>query len=133
MARCQAVYNAAMSDLWGFVRLTEAEFQYFAKRLARLAMPEQVLLAEVDGRAVGFSITLPDINEAIRPLNGRLTRFGLPVGLLRFAAPQAARQDRADGRARRAQRVSPPRHRRAADPPHARLRQERASATPGRN
>ena len=43
-----------------------------------------MLLAEVDGRVVGFSITLPDINEAIRPLNGRLTRFGLPIGLLRF-------------------------------------------------
>ena len=50
----------------------------------KLAMADQVLLAEVDGRPVGFSITLPDINEAIRPLNGRLTRFGLPLGLLRF-------------------------------------------------
>ena len=43
-----------------------------------------MLLAEVDGQVVGFSITLPDMNEAIRPLNGRLTRFGLPLGLLRF-------------------------------------------------
>jgi GNAT superfamily N-acetyltransferase len=84
VARCQAIYNDSMNDLWGFARLTEAEFQYLAKRLAGLAMSEQVLLAEVRGRAVGFSITLPDINEAIRPLNGRLTSFGLPVGLLRF-------------------------------------------------
>ncbi len=82
--RCQTVYNAAMGDLWGFVKLTEAEFQYFAQRLAQLALAEQVLLAEVEGRTVGFSITLPDINEAIRPLNGRLTRFGLPLGLLKF-------------------------------------------------
>ena len=44
-------------------------------------MADQVLLAEIGGRPVGFSITLPDINEAIRPLDGRLTRFGLPLGL----------------------------------------------------
>ncbi len=84
VARCQTVYNAAMGELWGFAKLTEAEFQYLARRLKQLAMAEQVLLAEVDGRTVGFSITLPDINEAIRPLNGRLTRFGLPLGLLQF-------------------------------------------------
>jgi GNAT superfamily N-acetyltransferase len=84
VARCREIYNAAMSDLWGFVRLTEAEFQYFARQLARMAMAEQVLLAEVGDRPVGFSITLPDINEAIRPLNGRLTRFGLPLGALRL-------------------------------------------------
>ena len=37
-----------------------------------------------DGRAIGFSITLPDVNEAIRPLNGRLTRFGLPLGAIKL-------------------------------------------------
>jgi GNAT superfamily N-acetyltransferase len=84
VARCQEVYNAAMVDLWGFVKLTTAEFEYFAKQLAKLAIDKQVLLAEVKGRTIGFSITLPDINEAIRPLNGRLTRFGLPLGLARF-------------------------------------------------
>jgi len=41
-------------------------------------------LAEVEGQVVGFSITLPDMNEAIRPLNGRLTQFGLPLGLWRL-------------------------------------------------
>lgn len=82
--RCQEVYNAAMSELWGFVKLTDAEFQYFAGQLKQLAIAEQVLLAEIDGRPVGFSITLPDINEAIRPLNGRLTSFGIPLGLVRF-------------------------------------------------
>lgn len=82
--RCQSIYNAAMKDLWGFVKLTEAEFQFFAKQLSELAIAEQVLLAEIDGKVVGLSITLPDINEAIRPLNGRLTKFGLPIGLLKF-------------------------------------------------
>ena len=115
----------SMRDLWGFVKLTDAEFHYLAKRLAKLAVAEQVLLAEVDGQPVGFSITLPDINEAIRPLNGRLTSFGLPMGLLRFL-----RRKRHIKTARMVvldvlEGVSPPRHRRTADPPHARLRQER--------
>ncbi len=82
--RCQGVYNAAMHDLWGFVKLSKAEFEYMAGQLKKMALADQVLLAEIEGRAVGFSITLPDINEAIRPLNGRLTRFGLPLGALKF-------------------------------------------------
>ncbi|MBN2022777.1 MAG: GNAT family N-acetyltransferase [Pirellulales bacterium] len=82
--RCRTVYNGARTENWGFVKLTDAEFRYFARQLARLALPELVLLAEVDGQPVGFSITLPDINEAIAPLNGRLTTWGLPIGLARF-------------------------------------------------
>jgi GNAT superfamily N-acetyltransferase len=82
--RCTEVYNAAMDDNWGFVPLTDAEFRYMAKQLRRLAIADMVLLAEIDGRPVGLSATVPDVNEAIGPLNGRLTRFGLPIGLLRF-------------------------------------------------
>ncbi|MBN1910421.1 MAG: GNAT family N-acetyltransferase [Pirellulales bacterium] len=82
--RCRAVYNTARTKSWGFSQLTDDEFKYFAKQLARLAIPELVLLAEVDDKPVGFSITLPDVNEAIAPLGGRLTTLGLPIGLLRF-------------------------------------------------
>lgn len=84
LQRCRNVYNDTRAGGWGFVRLTEAEFRYFAKRIAEIAVADQVLLAEVDGRPVGFSVTLPDVNEAIRPLNGRLSRFGLPIGLVRL-------------------------------------------------
>ncbi len=84
LERCREVYNGAMSDHWGFVKLTETEFEHIGRQLKQLAIAEQVLLAEVEGKAVGFSITLPDIHEAIRPLEGRLTRFGLPLGLARF-------------------------------------------------
>ena len=85
VARCREVYNAAMRDLWGFVKLTDAEFHYLAERLRKIAQAEQVLLAEVDGKPVGFSVTLPDIHEAIRPLNGRLTTWGMPLGLWRLS------------------------------------------------
>jgi len=82
--RCKDVYDQGHQTNWGIVRLTDAEFQYFARRLAKVGIAEQVLLAEVDGRPVGFSVTIPDLNEAIRPLNGRLTTFGLPIGLVRL-------------------------------------------------
>jgi len=82
--RCKEVYNGSIGENWGFVKLTDAEFHYLAKRMAQMADPRQVLLAEINGNTVGFSITLPDINEAIRPLNGRLTTFGLPIGLVRL-------------------------------------------------
>ncbi len=83
--RCQQVYHGTQKDSWAYTRLTEAEFQYMARRMAQFGISDQVLLAEVEGMPVGFSITLPDINEAIRPLNGRLARFGLPIGALRLA------------------------------------------------
>ena len=83
--RCRAVYNQAGSAIWGFVGLSDAEFRYAARRLLRIAIPQLVLLAELDGQPVGFSVTLPDLNEAIRPLGGRLSRFGLPIGALRLA------------------------------------------------
>lgn len=82
--RCRSVYNASRTANWGFSQLTQEEFDHMAKMLARLAVPELTLLAEIDDKPVGFSITMPDVNEAIRPLKGRLTTFGLPIGLLRF-------------------------------------------------
>ena len=82
--RCSTVYNGAMQRNWGFVSLSEAEFRYMAGRLKELAEPRMVLLAEVDGYPVGFSITLPDMNEAVRPLNGRLFPYGLPTNVVRF-------------------------------------------------
>ena len=82
--RCNAVYNGSMERNWGFVSLTEAEFRFMALRLKEMAEPRMVLLAEVDGWPVGFSITLPDLNEAARPLNGRLFPYGLPFNLVRF-------------------------------------------------
>lgn len=82
--RCKQVYNAAWERNWGFVKMSDAEFAYLAKHLRQLALPELLLLAEIDGRPVGFSMTLPDLNEAIRPLDGRLFRCGLPIGLVRL-------------------------------------------------
>jgi GNAT superfamily N-acetyltransferase len=83
--RCRDIYNASMRDHWGFVHLTEEEFLAYAKQISRIAQEDQVLIAEVDGKPVGVSVTLPDINEAIKPLNGRTTTWGLPIGWLKLA------------------------------------------------
>jgi len=84
VVRCKEIFNESMSRNWGFVPLSDAEFRYFAKRLSKLTKPDLVLLAEVGGRPVGFSITVPDMNEATGPLNGRLTNYGLPINLIRM-------------------------------------------------
>src|SRR5205085_10508860 len=41
-------------------------------------------IAEVNGEEAGFIIALPDINVALQKINGRLTCFGLPIGLIRL-------------------------------------------------
>ncbi|MDO4585936.1 MAG: GNAT family N-acetyltransferase [Planctomycetia bacterium] len=83
---CMKVYDHARKNWWwACVSLTKAEIKYYAHLLKMIVYPELVLLAEIDGQTIGFSITIPDINEAIAPLNGRLSWFGIPyLGLLRL-------------------------------------------------
>ncbi len=78
------IYNAAWEKNWGFVPMTDAEFDLMGKELKLVLKPELVLFAEVEGKPVGFCITVPDANSAIRKANGRLTTFGLPIGLAKL-------------------------------------------------
>jgi GNAT superfamily N-acetyltransferase len=84
VARVKAMYNKAWQDNWGFVPMTEHEFDHLARDLKQMVRSELVLLAEVKGEPVGFSLTLPDANEALKAANGRLTTFGLPIGLAKL-------------------------------------------------
>ena len=81
LQRLQTIFNEAWKDNWGGVPMTAAEFGYMAHELMQIARPELMLISEVEGRAVGFSLSLPDLNEALRGGDGRLFRYGLPVGL----------------------------------------------------
>lgn len=85
IARCKQIYHQSLEQNWGFVKMSDAEFDHLAQNLKWLAAPELALIAEVEGKPVGVSITLPNINEAIQPLKGRLMNGGLPVGLIRLA------------------------------------------------
>ncbi len=82
--RIKDIYNAAWEKNWGFVPMTEAEFDHMAKEMKAIVKPELLLIAEVKGEPVAFSMTLPDGNEAIKAANGRLTTFGLPIGLVKL-------------------------------------------------
>jgi len=84
VARVKAMYNAAWEKNWGFVPMTEHEFDHLARDLKQMVRPELALVAEVKGQPVGFALTVPDANEAIKAANGRLTTFGLPIGLARL-------------------------------------------------
>lgn len=82
--RIKEVYNAAWEKNWGFVPFTDAEFDHVAKDMRTFVRPELLLIAEVQGEPVAFSMTVPDLNQALAHVGGRLTTFGLPIGLAKL-------------------------------------------------
>jgi len=82
--RLSSVFNEAWKNNWGFVPFTEAEAEHMAKEMRPILDPRMTLIAEVDNAPVAFVICVPDINVALKHLNGRLTRFGLPIGLIKL-------------------------------------------------
>jgi GNAT superfamily N-acetyltransferase len=81
VARIKGIYNSAWERNWGFVPMSDAEFDRLARDLRPILRPELCLIAEDQGEPVAFSLTVPDVNQALRHAGGRLTRFGLPLGL----------------------------------------------------
>ncbi len=71
-----AIFNDAWQDNWGFVPLTEVETDHLAKSLKPLLDPRATSIVELRGEPVGFLIALPNLNEAIRDLRGKLLPFG---------------------------------------------------------
>jgi GNAT superfamily N-acetyltransferase len=82
--RIKEIYNSAWEKNWGFVPMTEHEFDHLAQEMRAIIRPELLLIAEVQGEPVAFSMTIPDANPAIKAANGRLTTFGLPIGLAKM-------------------------------------------------
>ncbi|WP_337847455.1 N-acetyltransferase [Sphingomonas sp.] len=70
------ILNDAWSDNWGFVPLTQPEIDDVGKKLKPIVFEQLIRIAELDGEPVAFMITLPDLNEAIAPLQGNLLPFG---------------------------------------------------------
>lgn len=70
------ILNDAWSDNWGFVPLTDAEIAYAGKKLKPIVFEGLIRIAEVEGEPVAFMMTLPDLNEALMGLNGKLFPFG---------------------------------------------------------
>jgi GNAT superfamily N-acetyltransferase len=82
--RLRQIYNQAWKNNWGFVPFTEAEIEFMTHELKQLVLPEFTLIAEVGDEPAGFILCVPDINVALRRINGKLTTFGLPIGLLKL-------------------------------------------------
>lgn len=75
-----SMYRAAWAENWSFVPPTDAEIRQLAADLRPIVEPDLVLFAEMHGRPVGCSVAIPDVNQVLRRMNGRL----LPFGLLHF-------------------------------------------------
>jgi len=84
--RVKEIYNAMLKPGWGFRPLTDSEFDEGVNRLRPLLMlrREMCLMAESAGEPVAYCITMPDINQALQAAGGHLSRFGLPIGLLKL-------------------------------------------------
>jgi GNAT superfamily N-acetyltransferase len=74
------IYNSAWSHNWGFVPMTDEEIESMAKRLKPLIVPELLIMAEVDGDPAGFFMAVPDYNQVLCKINGKLG----PIGLAKF-------------------------------------------------
>jgi len=77
LAVMQAVYKAAWIDNWGFVPPTDAEIRQLALDLKPILDPALVLFAEIEDRTVGCAVAIPDVNQVLKRMRGRLLPFGL--------------------------------------------------------
>jgi hypothetical protein len=85
------ILNEAWSNNWGYVPLTEAEIAYAGKKLKPIIYNELVRVAEIDGEPVAFMLTIPDINELTKDLNGELFPFNFIKLLWRLRKPRVRR------------------------------------------
>lgn len=80
----QELYNKIWEKNWGFVPMTDAEFQYQVKKLKDIVWPDFVVFAEVDGKAIGFNLVVPDVNQALIKMDGELFKWSDPFALVKF-------------------------------------------------
>ncbi len=91
------IFNDAWRDNWGFVPATDAEARKMASDMKLVIHPKLSLLVEIDGEPAAVALALPNLNEAIRDLDGKLFPAGVPIGLakllwrLKVQGPRSAR------------------------------------------
>ena len=82
------ILNDAWSDNWGFVPFTETEIAHTGKKLKPLVREDLIMIAELEGRPVAFMMTLPDLNEPLKAIGGKLFPFGWVKLLLWLRNPR---------------------------------------------
>jgi GNAT superfamily N-acetyltransferase len=81
VALIKELYNAAWEKNWGFVPMSDAEFDALAGELKDLVHPDLIRIASIDDEPVGFILTVPDWNPVLRDIGGSLWRH--PIKLIR--------------------------------------------------
>jgi len=71
------IYTEAWEENWGAVAMTRKEFDYLVAQFKGAGDPDLFLIATVGGEMAGFSLSLPDFNQVLIRLNGRLFPFGI--------------------------------------------------------
>jgi hypothetical protein len=74
------VYNTAWKDNWGFVPYSDSDLKHLAEEMQLVFDRNWFMVAQKDGETIGIAITLPDVNQALKRMNGRL----LPLGWWHF-------------------------------------------------
>lgn len=70
------IFNDAWSDNWSFVPMTDKEISALANTLKMLVKERAVAIAFDRGEPAAMAVSLPNVNELIRDLDGRLLPFG---------------------------------------------------------
>ena len=75
IATVHHLFSSAWEKNWGFNPISAREFEWMCEDFAAIAIPDLIVFMQVDGRDVGFVLTLPDVNENL-PKDGKLFPFG---------------------------------------------------------
>jgi len=71
------IFNDAWSENWGYVPMNDAEIRHTAKALKPIIVTDMAQIAFIKDKAVAMVVALPDVNEALSGLKGRLFPFGV--------------------------------------------------------
>jgi|AMFO01.1.fsa_nt_gi hypothetical protein len=70
------IYDDAWEHNWGHVKMERVEFEYLAAGFEQFIDPRFCFIVEIEGEAVGLSVSLPNMNEVVKKMNGGLFPFG---------------------------------------------------------
>jgi hypothetical protein len=76
IATVARIFNAAWAENWGFIPMTEADIAHMASEMRFIIVPDLVSIATIDGKPAAMCLALPDLNEMIGDLKGKLAPFG---------------------------------------------------------
>ncbi len=82
------ILNDAWSDNWGFVPFSDAEILHAGKKFKPIVREDLIMIAEYEGEPVAFMMTLPDLNEVLKPMGGSLFPFNWAKLLLWLRKPR---------------------------------------------